>query len=185
MKKITELTEISYRTVESKDADGKRRLNKKEYTRNRPVQSVLPGPRFGHFIIDMLAFQIVIYFVDYIFNLLLNAANFSITFSLSIGLVNYIVTLLLYPTLYAFCEYKWQRTPGKYLTRTVVIDEYGNKPGARTIVLRSLLRIVPFEPFSCLGNDPGSHGWHDRWSETWVVKETELAEIKRLQEEQI
>ncbi len=181
MKKITDLTEVRYKTVESKDAEGKSQRSRKEYTSVRPVESVLPGPRIGHFIIDLIAFQIIIYFIGYFFDLLLNLTNFNVAVSLTIGLINFLVALLLYPFLYAFCEYKWQRTPGKYLTRTLVIDEYGNKPELRTIVLRSLIRIVPLELFSCFGNDPGSRGWHDRWSGTWVVKEKELTELKRLQ----
>lgn len=66
------------------------------------------------------------------------------------------------------------------LTKTVVIDEYGNKPDLGTLLLRNVIRIVPFEHLSCLGGKY-SYGWHDKWSETWVVTETERDELKRLQ----
>jgi uncharacterized RDD family membrane protein YckC len=184
MKKITELTEIRMRTVESKDATGKRVRTRKEYIASRPVKSIASGPRFGHFIIDGIVFQIVLYVVQYLFELLLSWTRFNISMSLTIGLVYALIILLLYPLFYALCEFKFQRTPGKYLTRTIVIDIYGNKPDLRTITLRSMVRIVPFEAFSCLGEDSGSRGWHDRWSETWVVKEDELKELKKLQAEQ-
>jgi uncharacterized RDD family membrane protein YckC len=72
-----------------------------------------------------------------------------------------------------------KKTPGKFLTKTVVIDEYANKPDFGTLLLRSFARLVPFEPFSCWG-DTYSRGWHDKWSNTWVVKEEERDELKKL-----
>ncbi len=183
MKKITDLTQVRWRTTHHRDSNGNLIKDQEEYIANRPVKSISAGPRFGHFVIDAIAFQIIIYFVNYIFELLINATNFSVSVNLTIGLLSAIILLLLYPALYAFCEYKWQKTPGKFLTKTVVIDEYGNKPDLRTIALRSLIRLVPFEPFSCFG-DNYSHGWHDRWAKTWVVPEEELIELKKLQTEQ-
>jgi uncharacterized RDD family membrane protein YckC len=110
--------------------------------------------------------------------MILNFTSFSVSVNLTIGLVISITWLLLYPGCYAFCEYKWQQTPGKYLMKTVVIDEYANKPELRTIIVRSLIRLVPFEPFSCFGDN--SRGWHDRWSHTWVVTEEEVSELRKL-----
>ena len=105
-----------------------------------------------------------------------------ITLGLAVAFITLLASLLLFPFLYFVCEYFWQKTPGKFLTKTIVIDEYGNKPDVGSLLLRSLVRLVPFEAFSCLG-DP-SRGWHDRWSNTYVVKDTELKEIKKLLDEQ-
>jgi uncharacterized RDD family membrane protein YckC len=182
MKKITELTEKRFRTNYIKDANGNRKKVTEEYISNRAVKTVLAGPRFGHFIIDLIAFQIVIYFVSYVFEMIIVLTSSTPAISLTLALQFNIILLLLYPTLYFFCEYKWQRTPGKFLTKTLVINEYGNKPALRDLILRSLIRLVPFEAFSCLGDN--SYGWHDSWSTTFVVKETELEEIKKLQFEQ-
>lgn len=183
MKKITDLTETRWRTVHTRDAYGNRVRHTEEFIARRPVKSIASGPRFGHYIIDLIAFQLVIYFVSFIFELLVSLNNFNVSIILLLGLINSIVLLLLYPALYAFCENKWQKTPGKFLTKCLVIDEYGNKPELSAIILRSLIRLVPFEPFSCLG-DKYSNGWHDRWAKTWVVTEEELATIKKLQAEQ-
>ena len=183
MKKITELTQVRWRTTHHRDAYGNLIKDLEEYIDKRTVKSVSSGPRFGHAIIDGIAFQIVVYIVDYLFKLVIGSTEFISSISLTFALVSSIVLLLLYPALYAFCEYKWQRTPGKFLTKTIVIDEFGNKPELRAIVLRSLIRLVPFEPLSCIG-DKYSHGWHDRWSKTWVVTEDELSILKKLQEEQ-
>lgn len=183
MKKITELTEVRWRTVYTKDAYGNREKDTENYIAKRPVKSVSPGPRFGHFFIDLIAFELIIYGVSYIFTILTSLSNFSVSLNLTIGFVTGLILLLLYPTLYALCEYKWQRTPGKYITRTIVIDEFGNKPDLRAIISRSLIRLVPFEPFSCYGGNY-SYGWHDKWTKTWVVTEDELETIKKLQLEQ-
>jgi uncharacterized RDD family membrane protein YckC len=183
MKKITELNETRWRTVHFKDSNGNRVKDKEEYIAKRPVKSIASGPRFGHFIIDLIVFQIVIYIVSYLFELLISITNSTYSLSMTIILIESIVLLLLYSGLYAFCEIKWQKTPGKYLTKSVVIDEYGNKPEINTIILRSLLRLVPFEPFSCFSENY-SYGWHDKWAKTWVVTEEELKIIKKLQLEQ-
>lgn len=63
------------------------------------------------------------------------------------------------------------------MTRTIVVDEYGQRPSFDKIILRTLIRFVPFEPFSHFG-DKG--GWHDRWTNTFVIRESELEEIRRL-----
>lgn len=182
MKKITELTEMKWRTVHHRDAYGNLVKDTEDYEAYRTVNVISSGPKFAHFIIDFIFFQIVIYVVNYIFQLILNFTELNATIKLTLAMFTGIILLLLYPALYAFSEFKWQRTPAKYLTKSIVIDEYGNRPDLRAIVLRSLVRLVPFEPFSCLG-EPSS-GWHDRWSKTWVVSEEELAEIKRIQAEQ-
>lgn len=129
MKKITDLVEIRWRTVHEKDSSGKRVKGKVQYIAKRPVKTVAQGPRFGHFIIDFIAFQIILYIVTYIFELTLNLTSFSISLNLTVALFSSIVILLLYPAFYPFCEFKWQKTPGKYLTKTLAIDEYGNRPG--------------------------------------------------------
>jgi len=59
------------------------------------------------------------------------------------------------------------KTPGKYLTRTRVVDENGGRAKPVQILLRSLYRFVPFDAFSFLFE--GRPGWHDRWSKTRVI----------------
>ncbi len=182
MIKITELTEERYRTTYTKDAYGNRIRGQEEYITNRKVRTVKTGPRFGHFFIDILAFQILLACFEYIMNLAQLAIGDTNPIGLTIALISSVTLLLFYPIMYLVCEYLWQQTPGKFLTQTIVIDEYGNKPKLSSLVLRSLIRLVPFEAFSCL--DDNSYGWHDKWSDTFVVKKTELEEIRKLQKEQ-
>lgn len=60
-----------------------------------------------------------------------------------------------------------QASPGKLLTETRVVSDSGQKPAMRSIFLRTIVRFVPFEAFSMLFG----RGWHDNWSDTYVVKE--------------
>ena len=62
----------------------------------------------------------------------------------------------------------WSKTPAKFITKTKVITEYGEKPSFKTIFIRTLVRFVPFEAFSFLSPER-PRGWHDRWSKTIVI----------------
>lgn len=58
-------------------------------------------------------------------------------------------------------------SPAKFLTKTRVIDYNGEKPSLKTIMLRTISRLVPLEWISFFIGD----GWHDQWSKTIVAKE--------------
>lgn len=182
MKKITELTETRWRTVYRKDIYGNRERDAEEYIAFRNVKSIKPGPRFGHFFIDLIFIQILFILHNIIMIGVISLFENNNTVEI-ITLIFQITLILLIPSYYILCEYKWQQTIGKLLTKTVVIDEYGNKPDLSTILLRSLIRLVPLEAISCYG-DKFSHGWHDRWSKTWVVSKEEVETLKKLQAEQ-
>jgi uncharacterized RDD family membrane protein YckC len=64
-------------------------------------------------------------------------------------------------------EYYFQKTPGKFITKTKVVGKNGRKVGASKLFVRNLSRVIPFEVFSFLFSD---RGWHDLISETYVVK---------------
>lgn len=66
------------------------------------------------------------------------------------------------------------RSPAKYFTKTIVVMEDGSKPTVTTILARSLLRILPFEPLSFLRGR--TLGLHDKNSKTFVVVKSKLEE---------
>jgi len=70
---------------------------------------------------------------------------------------------------YFIFELFFQKTPGKYFTRTKVVMEDGSKPGALSIFIRSLSRLIPFYTISILFNIEGKRWWHDILSKTIVV----------------
>lgn len=80
---------------------------------------------------------------------------------------NLVFTIVLNTTYFMAFEVPTQRTLGKYITKTMVVLEDGSKPGAETILVRSLCRLIPFEAFSFLGEL--GRGWHDSISDTYVV----------------
>ncbi len=69
-----------------------------------------------------------------------------------------------------FAEYYFGRTLGKLITKTKVVTIEGEKPKFTAILVRTIVRFLPFEPFSFFWKF--SIGWHDLISDTVVVKIT-------------
>lgn len=183
MKKITELTEVKLTNTHYRDEYGTLIRAVEEITVFRTVNSVSKKLRFVHYIIDGI-FILIIYMLLLLIAIIINEANGNALSNLlgNDGMSN-TVFLIVFAAYYGLFESKYQKTPAKFITRTVVIDEYGNKADFRSRVIRALARIIGIEAvFFLLGGDDRT--WHDSWSDTWVVKDTELAEIKRLQVEQ-
>lgn len=67
-------------------------------------------------------------------------------------------------------EFFLGKTPGKYLTKTVVANNIGMKPTAKQLVFRNLCRLIPFDNFSFLFGS----GMHDAISKTVVIKNKPL-----------
>lgn len=84
------------------------------------------------------------------------------------GIGGWFFSIIIITLYYVIFEFIWSKTPAKFITKTKVITEYGEKPSFKTVFIRTLIRSVPFEAFSFLSlRRP--RGWHDRWSETIVI----------------
>ena len=82
-------------------------------------------------------------------------------------LLAYVVTIFNYIIYYTLCEKLFRgQTIGKLITGTRAIRTDGSDLTLRNAFLRTLSRLVPFEPFSTFGGRP----WHDTWTDTMVVK---------------
>ncbi len=79
------------------------------------------------------------------------------------------------PLYYVFFEYYYQWTPGKLATESVVVNANGSAPDLRSIIVRTFVRLIPFEIFSFL-NSP-SWGWHDKWSKTYVIQSSDVGKL--------
>nr|WP_294925212.1 RDD family protein [uncultured Flavobacterium sp.] len=75
---------------------------------------------------------------------------------------------------YGMTETFLSRSTAKYFTKTIVVMEDGSKPTVMTILTRTLLRILPFEPLSFLRGR--TLGLHDENSRTFVVVKSKLDE---------
>ena len=130
------------------------------------------GQRFLNYIIDIVCYYLFIFFISI---LIVMAAGADAAISLQgVGATYAFVfgTFLIY---FFLSELIFKgRTIGKFITRTKVLNEDGTMPTAKTYLLRTLCRFVPFEPFSAFGSPP--RPWHDKWTKTMVidVKKTAL-----------
>ena len=138
------------------------------------------GKRFANFVIDHLCY--------YLFAFLSGAGLMLLAFFLEIdGLANWLETdtpladflygyglLFVY---YALSEYIMDgRTVGKLITGTRAVNLDGGTITPRQAAVRSLVRLVPFEPFSYLSHR--LRGWHDQWSDTTVIDERAGPQVK-------
>ncbi len=79
---------------------------------------------------------------------------------------------------YYLTEMYFSRTFAKYFTKTIVVTKEGSKPNYKMIFIRTLCRFIPFEAFSFLSES--LRGWHDRFSETYVVRKKRLTQKRDL-----
>lgn len=91
------------------------------------------------------------------------------------GLVSNLLVIFSTIVFYFIFESLWQKTPGKWITKTKVVSLDGSTPTQKQILIRSLSRFVPFEVLSFL-NNKNPFGWHDKWAKTTVVPDEYTAE---------
>lgn len=128
------------------------------------------GKRFANYILDlifMMLLGLVIGVVLGIFFSFVSPESLSI-FETDNFLIDYFLNFVIGMVYYSFFEVITGQTPAKYITKTRVVNEQGEKPDLNTILIRSLCRYIPFEPFSFLGS--ANKGWHDTISKTQVIE---------------
>jgi uncharacterized RDD family membrane protein YckC len=172
------ITEIKYTKKiikKQRNAQGQLVNVESEYTGFMDVPTVNSWARFGHYLLDTVFYYIFTFLLAIpilIVAMMLGANADDIDRSdILMRLANW---LIFYPAYYILFECTMGSTPAKLILGRVVVNEYGEKPNFISIVKRSYSRIVPFEAFSCLGD----RGWHDNWSDTWVIRKTDLYQLK-------
>jgi hypothetical protein len=85
----------------------------------------------------------------------------------------YLTYICLHLIYYSLFEYINGKTIGKYITGTIVISDNGNRLEFHRAIIRSLCRLIPLEPLSCLISEK-AYGWHDSLTNTIVIPESEL-----------
>ena len=174
------ITKTFYRR--NRDAFGNRTKEAYESQVKRKVNLVTGWLRFAHYLIDRLIIGVIVFGLDV---LLMEVFSLNLTTNFGgeaiymrfIPTIDYIVITFVY---YFICEKMMQRTIGKFATGAVVINQYAEAPSDGSLIGRSLARVVPFEPLSCLSD----RGWHDTWSKTYVVTAEERDRLKELLNEQ-
>jgi uncharacterized RDD family membrane protein YckC len=174
--KITEIKETHIINTRVKGTIGEVQFEEKSFTRYKDVTYVDGFARFGHYVLDTIfyyIFIVVIAFVSGAFSVLIGMEGLFENPSVDVffNILNYVI---LYPGYYLIFEYGLQSSPAKLMLGRVVVNEYGEKPTFKQILGRSYSRIVPFESLSCLSE----LGWHDKWSDTFVIRKKDLLELQ-------
>ncbi len=119
--------------------------------------------RLAHLIIDTIAWLALTFIFSLILDLFIRTKNIDI---INGGLILCIFgSFIIY---YVLMEFKFQRTLGKFLTKTKVVTQTGSKPSLNDIFIRTLCRFIPFDRTSFI---VVKNGFHDRLSKTTVIKE--------------
>lgn len=153
-------------------------LNKEEL-----LQDILKptswGKRLGGYILDYIIFYVIFVIFWGVMGAILGflsalsveeANNFENGSSYNI-IIN-IVFLLSRAIYYLMFETLAGRTPAKMILRLRIITNEGQKPTFTQLLQRYFTRLIPFEIFSFIGENP--YGLHDKWSDTMVIDDSEL-----------
>lgn len=138
--------------------------------------------RLANFIIDYLMqlFLAVVVGMAAVFIDLLTGTTLAFKVQNMNKIQEYLLGFIILAIYYFFFEVFTSRTVGKFITGTIVVTEFGEKPSVRAILIRTCCRLIPFEFLTFFNNSPG---WHDTISHTFVVrKKLFLAHQKSVQE---
>ncbi|MBC7913138.1 MAG: RDD family protein [Pyrinomonadaceae bacterium] len=82
--------------------------------------------------------------------------------------VAYSLFIIVFFAYYIILEFYFQKTIGKFLTKTTVITIAGNAPTLGDITTRTFCRLIPFDRLSFLF---ARNGFYDSFSKTTVVRD--------------
>ncbi len=142
----------------------------KEYIKITPDILATKGQRFTNNVIDVILLQAFSYGLAYLFFYIGEYTgyygmhdywNAMSTFE------DYLIGYIIHTAYFFIMESLTNKTVGKYITKTKVISQEGNRLTEWKIFIRSLCRLIPFDTFSFLGEN--GRGWHDSISKTYVV----------------
>jgi uncharacterized RDD family membrane protein YckC len=133
------------------------------------MKTASQGKRFANFILDYIFYIIFCYAAVAFWSIILSIFSYppSAFIDSESKLANYLIAFILGLIYYAGFEVTTGRTLAKFITKTKVVDISGEHPSLKTIIIRSLCRFIPLEPFSFLF---GEGGWHDTISDTIVIE---------------
>jgi uncharacterized RDD family membrane protein YckC len=109
------------------------------------------GTRLANFIIDLICIYILYFFLYYLF---LFVYNIFCEGYLYVPDIFFYLTVVLY---YFFFEYFFKQTPGKFITKTEVVSNDHLKSPVSKILLRSIVRLLPWNYMSFLFGYTGLH----------------------------
>ena len=132
----------------------------KQIVNSNVVGSII---RFLNFLIDFIIWLVIV--TIFTFPL---SANDEIEM-----LFGYVIMFATFIGYYGVMEIKFQKTIGKFITKTKVVKMNGEKPENSDIILRTFCRLIPFDRVSFLFT---KNGIHDFLSKTKVIKDGKITE---------
>ncbi|MBF0694168.1 MAG: RDD family protein [Flavobacterium sp.] len=146
--------------IEQVKADLRTKTEEQKEFASKKVSSLT---RFIHFIVDTIAFVILTMVFAFVLGLFINATDQSL-----MTLMGYLMLAAGFFGYYVFMETKFQKTIGKFITKTKVVNKNGTRPEVGDIVRRTFCRLIPFDRVSFLFTP---NGFHDRLSDTTIIKD--------------
>ncbi len=119
--------------------------------------------RFLNFIIDIVAFLILVLIIGFVFDFIVPREQ-----NIPIEFIGYLIIIGSFFVYYIFLENKYQKTIGKFITKTKVVTKLNEKPELKDIIIRTFCRLIPFDRISYLFM---KNGIHDTLSNTIVIKD--------------
>lgn len=160
--------EVEKRNIDTSEFEKIREKATAEKEQKQKVDSnvVGSGIRFVNFLIDFIVWVVLAFIISFIIGLFipLTTENQGI-----LTLFVYILFFGSFIAYYAIMEIKFQKTVGKFVTKTKVVKMNGEKPTDGDIITRTFCRLIPFDRISFLFV---KNGIHDFLSKTKVVKDT-------------
>ncbi len=152
------------------DAELKQKMQSAKIENEILNRTASQGKKFANYLIDLIFFIIFSFIYGSVLGILFAIISPSLLsiFEQDNKLINYALGLTAGMIYYSILEATTGKTIAKFITKTKVVNSKGEKPEFGTILIRSLCRFIPFEPFSFLGSD--NSGWHDKLSKTIVVE---------------
>ncbi|MNR95810.1 RDD family protein [compost metagenome] len=138
------------------------------------------GQRFLNYVIDLIIQYVIIFALGTLFSILSLLTGYTgiLEWIGSMGdLEGYLVFFFIMILYYTLFESLCSRTIGKFITKTIVVNEDGSKPDSQIILRRTLCRLIPFDGLSFLGS---GRGWHDSITDTYVVDKRLMDEKMQL-----
>ncbi len=119
--------------------------------------------RFLNFLIDFIVWAMLVTIMSIVSEIFISSFS-----PLLVQFFPFIIILSTFLAYYIFMEIKFQKTIGKFVTKTKVVKLNGEKPEASDIISRSFYRLIPFDRISFLFV---KNGIHDYLSKTKVIKD--------------
>ena len=159
-------SEIDKRNIDTSDFEATKEQLTLDIEQKRNVNLIVvgSGTRFLNYIIDMIISYSLVLVLFIILGFLITPTSNSFIGNL-LTLITVFGTFLAY---YTVMEIKFQKTIGKFITKTKVVTIDGNKPTASEIIIRTICRLIPFDGISYVFV---KNGLHDYLSKTKVIKD--------------